>query len=319
MSNKPGCGWIAAALVVQVALGRSTLAAAPLSPGEIVVAAQSGGDVYRVNPVTGSVSLITTGWMLNNPSHVLIDRQGRILTAERTSPEAAGIIRIDPATGIQQGLVFGLDYPVALAFDANQNLYVGALRPTNDIFHIDLGTGAKTPVATLRQAFSIQDIDVDSQGRLLVLDFGFSGSPNGKVLRVDPVSGASTTVSSGGNLFNPADLLVLPSGDLLVSNRTNSGTQILKIDPDTGAQQVMLSVPSEGWIALEDPNTVIYADFGGGLSIVRADLRSGATSTVTSYQFPHDLVGMAVYQVPEPSSILVLWGLAGVLMLKRRR
>jgi hypothetical protein len=93
----------------------------------------------------------------------------------------------------------------------------------------------------------------------------------------------------------------------------------VQIDSVTGAQHVDLTVPSEGWIALQDQNTIVYADFGGRLSLLRANLTTGQTQTITNFQFPEPLVGVAIYApVPEPSSLgLVFTALANVAVFSR--
>lgn len=295
--------------------------AAPLTPGDIVVVSQSNGSIFKVNPATGGVATLSIGGLLANPMHTLIDRQGRVLTAERTNSGTPGIVRYDPANGTMQSIASGsqLAYPVALDLDqSQQNLFVLA-SDNKKLVRVELASGVQTPLATLTGVLTPQDVDLASNGDLYVTDFGSFNSPTGKIVRVNPVTGQLTTVASGGNLFNPGDLLIHPSGDLLVTNRHSDGTsQLLRINPLTGNQQIVATLPSEGFIALQDERTVIYADFYQNLSILRVDLITAQTSVVSSFHFPDELTGVAIYSVPEPTAPAAV-GLIAFLCRRRVR
>lgn len=295
-------------IALLTALSSTTIYAAPLRPGDIVVPFQSSGNLYKIDPSSGSATLISSGGALRSPMHVLIDAQGRILNADRNG----AIVRTDPGAGTQTVLASGslLTYPTSLAFEPNGDLVVGNSPQLGSpqLIRVDPNTGSQTLLATLTALSSVQDVDVDAQGRIVVLDFGNAG--RGRILRYDPATGQQAVVSSG--LFNPTDLLIHPDGDFIVANRlANATTQILRIDPVTGAQQLALTVPSEGWIALKDQRTILYADFKNNPavnpSILSADLLTGQTHPVSNFDVLYNAVGIAIYSpVPEPSTITLL-------------
>jgi len=281
-------------------------------PGDIVVVTQSSGDLFRVNPVSGAVSEIPSDGELFNPMHVLLDAQGRILNAERSGHS---IVRTDPASGSQIKLASGflLTWPTSLAFEPSGNLVVGNSPQggSRQLIRVDPQTGSQTLLTTLSGISSIQDVDVDALGRIVVLDAGPFNSGGGKIVRVNPVTGTQSVVSTA--VANPSDLLIRPTGDFIVANRVSpSSTQILIIDPVTGASQIALTVPSSGWIALQDQNTILYADFSNNPnkanpSILRANLLTGQTQSVSTYDFFHNPIGIAIYSpVPEPSTAVLL-------------
>jgi hypothetical protein len=285
-----------------------------IAPGDIVVDAENGGKVYAVKPLSGAATLIASGGLLYNPNHIVFDSQGRILTAERggNGSTTSGIVRLDPTTG-NESLVAALTAPVALAFDQSGALVVG--NGAKQLVSVNPQNGSQTLLKSLAGITSLQDVDVDQQGRIVVLDFGSYNVGGGKVVRFDPATGIQTTVATG--LFNPSDLLILSSGDYLVTNRlANETTQIVDINSTSGARTVDLTVPSEGWIALQDPNTILYADFYDSLSVLRANLSTGQTQTVTSFHFSGNLVGVAIYTpVPEPSTLSLVAIAAALLQL----
>jgi hypothetical protein len=77
-------------------------------------------------------------------------------------------------------------------------------------------------------------IAIDANGDLLVADFGPGG-----VVRVNPTTGAQTTVSSGGNFVLPASLAIAANGDIFVVDQ--GANAVIRVDPVSGAQTVVSS------------------------------------------------------------------------------
>ncbi len=143
MSNAGWARSVATVILPLLAL-TSISSAVPLAPGDIVVDAESSGDVYRVDPSSGAASLISTDGLLFNPNHLIIDQQGRILTAERGRGMlgGAGIVRIDPSSGMQSMLAPATSstIPIALGFDQSGNIIVG--NEANQLIRVDPQSGA---------------------------------------------------------------------------------------------------------------------------------------------------------------------------------
>ncbi len=114
-------------------------------------------------------------------------------------------------------------------------------------------------------------------GDILVADPSAFG---GALLRVDPISGSRTVVSSLGDFSNPWDVAIGPAGQLyVVDDDAFGGTgAVFEIDPATGGQTVIAS--------------------GGGFLNPR---------------------GITVYPIPEPSTAMLLVLGAVSLTTKRRR
>lgn len=302
-----------------VAIGE--MSAAPLQMGDIVIATQAGGSVYQVDPVTGDTTHITTGGLLFAPSHVLVDRQGQIFTAER----GGRIVKIDPATGAQTLVADGplFSKPVALDFAGPNRMVVGNYDffEGGKLIDVDLSTGSSSLLTSLSNLSNVQDVDVDHLGRVIVLDMGHYNFGGGQIVRFDPSTDQQTTVSTGGLMFNPSDLLIHPSGNYLVANRINNfTTQILQIDPITGNQQVKLTVPYEGWIALEDENTIVYASFFPLQPVLRANLLTGETEVVSHTNVSYNIIGVAVFSpIPEPTAVMLVMSGGLFLALGRSR
>jgi DNA-binding beta-propeller fold protein YncE len=85
------------------------------------------------------------------------------------------------------------------------------------------------------------DLAVEPDGSLVVADIGVPNRRDGAVIRVDPLTGRQSLVSSGGEFFDPAGIAVAPDGQLYVAdNRApdNDGA-VIGVDPRTGAQTLV--------------------------------------------------------------------------------
>ena len=120
-------------------------------------------------------------------------------------------------------------------------------------------------------------------GDILLTTFSQSSGP--AVLRVDPATGQTDVVTSGGLLTAPEGLAIMPDGDLLVANQDNYHDvgSLVTIDPSTGAQRVfasggLLSQPYD--VALASNGDVFVAD---NHSIIRLDSTGSTQQTIYSY------------------------------------
>jgi hypothetical protein len=116
------------------------------------------------------------------------------------------------------------------------------------------------------------DIAVASDGSLLVADMGAYATatdrtPDGRIIRVDPVTGQQSLVSSGNLLVDPSGLTVAPDGLIYVVE--NVGTMgepgVVSVNPATGAQTLV----TEGGqlcypfgIALHPGGYLLVTDYG---------------------------------------------------------
>jgi PKD domain len=90
------------------------------------------------------------------------------------------------------------------------------------------------------------DIAAAADGSLLVADMGAYATstdrtPDGRIIRVDPVSGRQSVVTQGGHLVDPAGLTLGPDGLIyVVENVGTSGSPgVVSVNPATGAQALV--------------------------------------------------------------------------------
>jgi hypothetical protein len=133
------------------------------------------------------------------------------------------------------------------------------------------------------------DIAVAGDGSLLVADMGTYATstdrtPDGRIIRVDPVTGRQSIVASGEHLVDPAGLTVAPDGLIyVVENVGTTGTPgVISVNPANGAQSVVaqggeLCYPFG--IAFEPRGSLVvtsYGDFSDGTSVVNCAYDFGA-------------------------------------------
>jgi sugar lactone lactonase YvrE len=91
------------------------------------------------------------------------------------------------------------------------------------------------------------DLAIEPSGSLIVADLGqpctFEDNENpcatdGRLIRVDPVTGNQSLVASGNQLVDPAGVAVGPGGQLWVADNLDpdGSGRIVRVDPSTGAQ-----------------------------------------------------------------------------------
>jgi len=120
-------------------------------------------------------------------------------------------------------------------------------------------------------------------GEIYVSDANGGAGGTGAIFRVDPVTGAQTLLTSGGNLVEPEQVTLDLSGDLIVAEYNS---KIIRVNRLTGAQTMVSTgsylvnaygpfVTASGEILVADVNA-----YGGGGALIRIDPTSGVQRMV---------------------------------------
>jgi DNA-binding beta-propeller fold protein YncE len=125
------------------------------------------------------------------------------------------------------------------------------------------------------------DIAAEADGNLLVADMGTVCTPaqpscasDGRIIRVDPITGRQSLLAGGAPLVDPAGLAVAPGGDVYVADNYDSDNngRVIRIDPVSGAR----SVVTEG--GLLDLPFGILVDRDGSLVVSNRVAPGGCTT-----------------------------------------
>ena len=203
-----------------VAEGIASSGMAVEADGDILVAATG---VVRVDPVTGAQTTISSGGALVRPAGLAIEADGDILVADAGAfDEAGAIVRVNPVTGAQTTVSSGGSFvdPTGVAVEPDGDIVVSdpeAFGGTGGVIRVDAVTGAQATLSSGGFFVDPRAIALEQDGDIVVADSSaFPFSPpdaypeKGGVIRVDPVSGAQSEVSSGGRFGNPVAIAVAP-------------------------------------------------------------------------------------------------------------
>jgi hypothetical protein len=273
-----------------------------LKVGDIVVSQQSSGRISVVDPVTGSTTTAMSNSSLSGLSQVVLDSQNRAVVATRNT---YGVLRFDFATGLAQSIASApyVQDSTSLAFDLAGNLLVGSR--DDWLTRIDLTSGIQQHLSQFSSSSVIQDIQVGSDGTIFVLDYGQAPSA-GRVIKVNPLSGAQQVLTQGGNIDHGADMVIGPDGNLIVVSSMDNTSKLVRVDAMSGQQQFLQSLSDEGFIALDRDGTLLFAGFHDK-NVSRVNLTTGAVTTVGSIGGIGNLTGIAVVLVPEPGTTTLIF------------
>lgn len=248
-------------------------ATAQSAPGDIAIADEgnwfgSSGRVLRL-PSGGSPSLLAGGAPLSDPWAVAVVAGGALLVADAGAEAVFSIAPSGTVDTVVEG--HGLQDPVGIALAPDGKAYVSD-RQRDEVLRLDLATGALSHVADLRNATGLA---MDKAGKLLVTD-GIA------LRRIDPGTGAITTVAAGAPLDDPRDVAVQQDGTLYVAG----DRQVVRVNPATGAKSVLAAGPP-----LSDPRAIDIAPDGdlvvadgryAGGTVIHVDRATGAKSILAS-------------------------------------
>lgn len=305
------------------------------APGDILVAdydafPDTGGGVIRVDPSTGVRTTVSANGSppgepgFANPFGVAVEADGDILVADPDVFDGGGaVFRVDPATGARTTVSANGIPPGGPTFNNPRGI---AVEPDGDIIVIDsTGFGGTVisvdPVTGARTTVSANGspaggpsfanpvgVAIEADGDILVADTSAFSDSGGGVIRVDPATGARTTVSANGSptgdpsFRDPQGVAVEADGDILVADMSalsEFGGAVIRVDPVTGARTLvsangspvggpsfadpaLLAVEADGDILVADLSA--FPDFGGG--VIRVDPATGVRTTVSQNAAP---------------------------------
>lgn len=307
-----------AALVALVALvTASTADAVDLRLGDILVTDQGalGGELFRVDPVTGVRTAISPGGLFSAANDVAIDAGGQILVVDRNAAGGTGaVIRVDPVTEAQTLVSSGQLFrnPVRIAIAEDGELFVvdspGSGSPR--LLSVDPVSGVQNLLASGGATENWFGLAIDTSGALLVANRDLTGGA--AILSVPRLGGTPQPVFTGGDLRSPNGLALDAAGDVFVADSEALGSTgaLFRLDR---AAPALVTISSAGLfslpfdVALEADGTPLVVDvqaFGTPGAVFRVDPTTGAQATVASGPPFLDPIGLAVVlPVPEVRSL----------------
>ncbi|MEA2219932.1 MAG: hypothetical protein QOJ35_2558 [Solirubrobacteraceae bacterium] len=195
----------------------------PEPDGDILILDASARAVIRLDGASGAATTVSSGGSMIQPLGIALEADGDILVSDRGADgEAGAVIRVDPLTGAQSTLSSGGSFvdPSGVAVDADGQILLAdpdALGGAGAVIRVDPVTGAQTTVSSGGSLVDPTGIAVDADGHILVVDRSAFTAPDafvaGAVIRIDPLTGAQTTLSSGGLFVSPYAIALAPQAN----------------------------------------------------------------------------------------------------------
>ena len=248
-------------------------ATAQSAPGDIAIADEGNwfGNSGRMLllPSGGAPALLAGGAPLSDPWAVAVMADGALLVADQGAESVFSIAPSGTVDTVVDG--DGLQDPVGLALAPDGKAYLSD-RQRDEVLRLDLATGVLTHVANLE---SVTGLAMDQAGKLLATD-GIA------VRRIDPGTGAITTVAAGAPLDDPRDVAVGLDGTLFVAG----AHQVVRVNPATGAKSVLAAgqpLNDPRAIDIEPDGDLVVADgrHAGG-AVIHVDRETGTKTTLAS-------------------------------------
>ncbi len=321
--------------LLAVTLMSGTAVAAPDDPFVVYTANSfaTGAVILRTDPASGSLVEISRngpqGTLFQRPYDLAVESDGNLVVADLGEPNRrdGAVIRVDPLTGSQRLVSSGGDFfdPAGIAVAPDGQLYVVDNRaPDNDgaVIRVDPRTGAQTPVSVGGQLDLPFGIAFQRDGSLVVANREFPDprlpppcpALGGRLIRVDPVTGAQRLISEDQQFALPFGLAVAPDGGIAVANECENQQGLVRVDPVSGVQtsittngpQDVLVTPER--VAFDPGGALLVSDFNVGQEggIVRVDPGTGAQSLVRAGELFNHPLGIATVANRPPSAALTL-------------
>jgi len=269
-------GWLSisvAVLLLNLAAAETNLAAS-LQPGDILVLDKASSSVVKVDPGSGTQTLIQPRNFTTPKGDMALAPNGDFIMIEPGSPAGqASVVRLDPVTFDKTVITSGyhLQNPGGLVvLPSGKILVADHTWSSPRIVAVDPDSGSQTVLSSGGSLFYPEDMALGPGGSIYVLDFP-------RVLQIDPNTGSQTIVFTFSGTYNrsPEALAVEAGGTLLVHlpSITISGihyaAQLIRI-PATGSETVLATLPDghagdlavlkDGQIAIPRPSGVVFVD-----------------------------------------------------------
>ena len=168
------------------------------------------GAVFRVNPITGAKSTISSGQHFYYLQGLALAPNGDIYVSEVGNAEKPKkIIKVNPVTGAQTVLATNgnLQFPVGMEVESDGTRLVVADALAKKLISISLPGGQQRVISADSQFVQPTHVAIDSDGNYLVSD-GKSVTGTRRLFRVDKGTGVATEISQNGFFEQPRGVTI---------------------------------------------------------------------------------------------------------------
>ncbi|KOG35243.1 MULTISPECIES: hypothetical protein [Streptomyces] len=236
------------------------------------------GGVHFFDPATGLRGFFAMGGDLVGATGIALEADGNVLvTKDRHHPGGGTLLRLFRVDGSTKQTVVSsegsLVSPIAVAVEGDGNILVADLfsKGMGAVIRIDPVTGEQTVLSvgeSRTDPLRPCGLCVEADGSIVIVEQAgpVPEPPAPQVVRIDPVSGARTVISSGGSLRSPVDVVIDHHGNIVVVDANafeGFAGGVIKVDPVSGRQTTVTSGGSfdtPAAIAVEADGTLLVTD-----------------------------------------------------------
>jgi DNA-binding beta-propeller fold protein YncE len=213
---KLGLGLFLLALAHVAPPGAPAMAQGP-GEGDLFVVSSNccgGGGVVRVNPATGTQTVVTSPGGFTAPFDIVLAPDGNLFVADSACcGGTGGVIQVNPTTGGQAVISSGGHFarPRGIVLASGGDLFVAdsaCCGGTGGVIRVNPATGTQTLVSSGGNFSFPTAIAETLSGDLVVADSACCGGTGG-VIRVNPTTGAQEVLS--GNALGVRELRCEPA------------------------------------------------------------------------------------------------------------
>ncbi|MEW6302152.1 MAG: Ig-like domain-containing protein [Verrucomicrobiota bacterium] len=223
--------------------------------------------------------------------------QGDRLISDRGPYFTTGTILLVKTNGAVQRIVLtSIKDPYEIALEADGNILVADYESTQGggLFRIDKLTLAITTVSSGGDFVVPFGVKVETKapnaGQILVADLD-AFSQAGAIFRVDPNTGAQTTLTQGDNFYFLQGLEIAPTGtpndgDIYVTSVGDGAaitSKLIRVDPSTGVQTIISEGQNFNYptgLAVESDGQIVVVD-AKAMMVIRVDPSQPSNSNQT--------------------------------------
>jgi streptogramin lyase len=201
--------------------------------GTLVVADEEAGpgqqgEVIRVDPATGTQTVVSSGGNFADPSGIAVAANGDLYVADISALGAGAIFKVNPVSGAQTTVSSNnnLATPSGIVLAANGDIYIAdqdALGGSGAIILVNPTNGNQTIVSHGNGFADPTWLTFVPDGSLLVTDENYATGRG--VIRVDPTTGNQTGLSQSGFSDRVSGIALQDTGHAVVADAGHGGGQ----------------------------------------------------------------------------------------------
>ena len=189
--------------------------------GDIYFADTDQGTIYKIDHLTGTQTLVSSGGLLTAPNGMALDGLGNLIVANGDFATTGTVIRVNIATGVQTLVASGgfLQVPIDVAVNAAGDYLVAdyefGSQTQCQVVEVNHITGVQAAITPTPIPGGALGIALSTSGTIYLSVDQVAAPAESQILAINPVTGASSVVTTTPANNYGEGLSVLPDGNIV--------------------------------------------------------------------------------------------------------